>query len=120
MKIKNSFMWEDMFTFPLHGLVVTLAPEEECEGNAFGSVRLSVCMSVCLSERVTQAVLPLRRSGSGSGYGVNYLFNDSSPLGVGTEYAIKECHNLKRGGMMKKCIMTSQVCHSERARLSHL
>ena len=35
----------------LPGLLVTLAPGEECEGNAFGSV--------CLSERVTQTIVAL-------------------------------------------------------------
>ena len=83
-------MWDDMFTSPLHACLVTLAPGEECEGNAFGSVSLSVCMSVRARNSktiapinlifFTQEVLypwlspPLRRSGSGSGSGLKKVF----------------------------------------------
>ena len=102
---------------------VTLAPIKECEGNAFGYVCLSICLSGCITQKhcsdlldfVTQEVLypwlgpPLRSSGSRSGSGLENIFKDFSPLGDRN----KICHRMICV-MMKTCIMTSYVHHSER------
>ena len=81
---------------------------------------LSVCLCVCLSGRVTQklslrltlcfykrSVIPVARPSC-----KRNLLKDSSPLQDRTEHAIKVCHDVKHA--MQKCVMTSQVRHSER------
>ena len=49
-----------------------------------------------------------------SGSGLNNLFKDSSPLGDMKNYAIKVRHDVKLCVVMKTCVMTSCVHHSER------
>ena len=80
---------------------ITLAPREECEGFAFGSVCLSVCLYVCpgvelknyrsnwlaffIQEVLSLWLSPPLRCGSG----LENLLKDSSPLRDRTEYAMK-------------------------------
>ena len=91
-------------------------PREECDGNAFG------CVCPYVSGRVTQKLLfrltcflrkrwlgpPLKLSGSGSVSGLKNLFEDSSPLGGRNMPRRLTC------AIMKTCVMTSHVRHSER------
>ena len=65
----------------MHLGLSVFAPGEECEGNASGPV----CLYGCLTQKL-----------SGSGYGRNNVFKDSSQLRDRIKYAIEVCHDVKR------------------------
>ena len=78
--------------------LIALALGEECEGNAFGSVCLTVyIMSVWMR------------------LGINNAFKDSSLFGDRTKYAIKVHHDVKHA-----CIHYDVTCASQRAMVCHL